>query len=695
MSEPIPSDSSEPIPSDSSVTTAAPVVPRAVALVVGILGFLPVANWIGAGHEAEWYGTVVSEWLNGSLIAVGGGVVLTILSRHLPLWRAGLWAGLVRRAHHRPAVTGAILAATAFVLYAVIARFVLSARPLFIDELSQLFQARVFAQGRLWLDAPASPEFTSILHILNVGGKSFSQFPPGGPLMLVPGVWLGVPWLVAPAVGAASVALFWGIVRRIESRHAVALGAGVLFACAPFVAFMSGSHMNHVSALMWILVAIYALTRQMADETPHPGFAALCGFALGATASIRPVDALAFALPAGLWMLVRAVRRPRCWTEVIAAGVALAIPAIGMLWYNARTTGQPLLFAYVQLWGRDHGLGFHRAPWGFAHTPARGLELLSLYILRLQSYLFEAAIPSLTLAVAALALARRLSAIDRYLVASATCLLALYFAYWHDGFYLGPRFVFLLVPMLVLWSARCPALIRERWPRALVLQRGVWYTLGVSTAVALVVNLPFRTTQYQNGLAAMRLDYTAPARRAGIRNALILVRESWGTQLVARMWALGVPHSDTETLYRGVDACALETAITKLEQETSRGTSAVKRLTPLLRDSSRVIRSEISPDRTERMLPGATYGPVCQQRVREDRDGFTLLAPLLVQDWDSNVYARDLHARDTLLLDQYPGRPVYLMKPINSEIGAALHLLALAPDSLHGAWRPGGTAVER
>ena len=115
----------------------------------------------------------------------------------------------------------------------------------------------------------------------------------------------------------------------------------------------------------------------------------------------------------------------------------------------------------------------------------------------------------------------------------------------------------------------------------------------------------------------------------------------------------------------------------------------------MLRDSSRVIRSEISPDRTERMLPGATYGPVCQQRVREDRDGFTLLAPLLVQDWDSNVYARDLHARDTLLLDQYPGRPVYLMKPINSEIGAALHLLALAPDSLHGAWRPGGTAVER
>ena len=685
----------EPISPASSITTAAPLLPRLVALVVGILGFLPVANWIPGGHEAEWYGTVVSEWLNGSLIAVGGGVVLAILSRHLPLWRTGLWTGLVRRAHQRPAFTGALLAAIAFVLYAVVARFVLSGRPLLIDELSQLFQARVFAQGKLWLDAPASPEFTSILHILDGGGKWFSQFPPGGPLMLVPGVWLGVPWLLGPAAGAASVALFWGIVRRIECRPAAALGAGMLFACAPFVAFMAGSHMNHVTALMWILVAIYALTRQSADESPHPGFAALCGFALGVTASIRPVDAAAFALPAGLWMLVRAFRRPTCWTEVIAAGVALAIPATGVLWYNAQTTGHPLLFAYEQLWGKDHGLGFHRAPWGFAHTPARGLELLSLYFLRLQSYLFETPIPSLTLAVAGLALARRLTAVDRYLVASAACLLALYFSYWHDGFYLGPRFVLLLAPMLVIWSARCPALMHERWPHAHLLQRGVWYTVAVSAAMALIVNLPFRTRQYQGGLASMRLDYTEPARRAGVQRALILVRESWGTQLVVRMWALGVPHSDTETLYRSVDACVLEEAIAVLEQEGTRGAGVLQRLTPLLRDSARVIKSEISPDRTERMLPGATYGPVCQQRVLEDRDGFTLLAPLLVQDWGGNVYARDLHARDTLLVAQYPGRPLYLLKPVSNDIGAPLHLLALGPDSLRVAWRRRGGSLER
>jgi len=656
------------------------------AIFIGVLGFLPVANWIPGGHEAEWYGIVASEWLSGSLIAVGLGAVLAILSRRLPIWRDGMTQPLVAAAHARPNLTGALLAACGLALYSVIARQVFEGRPLLIDELSQLFQARIFATGSLWRPAPEWPEFTSVLHILDDRGKWFSQFPPGGPLMLVPGVLARAAWLVNPVVGAVSVALFWGIARRIEDRRAVAFGASALFAVAPFVAFLSGSHMNHVTALMWVLTAIYALTRQTWDVTPRPGWAALCGFALGAAASIRPVDAVAFAVPAGVWMLARALRNRQCAVEVAAAGVALAAPLAGILWYNALTTGDPLLFAYEQLWGKDHGLGFHRAPWGFAHTPARGLELLSLYFLRLQSYLYETALPSLTAAVGALALARRIGAVDRYLLASGGALLLLYFAYWHDGFYLGPRFVLLLAPLLVLWTARFPAYVRERWP-SVELHRGVWYSLGVASALAVAVNVPFRARQYAGGLASMRLDYTAPARAAGISNALILVRESWGTQLVARMWALGVPRSDAETLYRNVDACLLESTIGTLERTATRGESALARMTPLLADSARVIKSELSPDQTERMLPGTRYGPLCQARVLEDRAGFTLLAPLLVQEWEGNVYARDLHARDTLLLAAHPDRNVYLLRPVSLEIGAPLRLEPLRRDSLERVWR--------
>ena len=39
-------------------------------------------------------------------------------------------------------------------------------------------------------------------------------------------------------------------------------------------------------------------------------------------------------------------------------------------------------------------------------------------------------------------------------------LLLSYFAYWHDGFYLGPRFMLPLAPWLALWTARLPAVLR-------------------------------------------------------------------------------------------------------------------------------------------------------------------------------------------------------------------------------------------
>src|SRR5512133_3302372 len=180
------------------------------------------------------------------------------------------------------------------------------------------------------------------------------------------------------------------------------------------------------------------------------------------------------------------------------------------------------------LWGKSHDLGFHAAPWGAVHTPARGLELINLYFLRLQSYLFESAIPSLLPAVVALALTRSLDALDRYLFACSALLLGFYFAYWHDGFYLGPRFVYPLLPVLALWTARLPSRLRAAIGSGAAYRTSL-YSLGVSAIIALLLAVPLRAHEYGARYATMREDVAATARAAGARDALILVRESWGS----------------------------------------------------------------------------------------------------------------------------------------------------------------------
>lgn len=663
--------------------------------VAAALAFLPLANWIPGGYEVPWYRDALTGWLSGGAIVLGGALVLTILSRTVPqLWRDGLLRPLLVRYQTRPVLMSGILAIGAGGLYTWIALYVFSGRPLLIDEIVQVFQARIFASGAFWLPAPPHPEFFSSLNVIDTGGRWYGQFPPGGPAMLALGTLAGAEWIVGPICGALAVLAFGALVARIEPDPAVGLSAVVLFCLAPFTAFMAGTHMNHTTTLMWLLVACAALAGVVRPGPPRPALALLSGLGLGAAAAIRPLDALAFAIPAGSWFVALALRDRTRVRDLLAAAVGVALPVAVLLWANQRTTGAPLRFGYSVMWGHTLALGFHAMPWGTVHTPARGLELINLYLLRLQTYLFEAPVPSLLPGFLALAFARRPAPFDRYLLVAGGLVLAGYFAYGFDGFYPGPRFLFPLTPVLCLWTARLPGFIRQRWGAGR-LHRTTVYAGGLSALGAVTLLLPIRAAQYSNQMVSMRWDADRAAERAGVHDALILVREDWGAQLLARMWAAGISRPDAELIYRRVDRCALEQALVRLEGSDTRGRAAAAALLPLLADSARLVKSPFSADPTALTLPGAVYPPLCLARLREDQEGFTVFAPMLLAGAHGNVFARDLHARDSLLLAEYPGRPVYLLRPHGTSVGAEPRFDEVSLDSLRRAWdvetrRPGG-----
>lgn len=651
-----------------------------------IFGFLPLANWLPDGHAFAEYSAGVEEWFSGSAIVIGAGLVLAISSRRLPgLWRDGFTASLVSAATARPWRSALLVACAALAVYAAVAQFVFDTHPLLIDEIIQHFQAQTFADGMLWRPAPANPEFFASMHLVETDARIYGQFPAGGPAMLLPGILAGAPWLVGPVFGAVCVVAFHAFVRVAEPRPSVVIGSTVLFAAAPFVVFMAGSQMNHLTTLAWLLIAVAALARVVSSPRPQPALGLLVGFAFGMAATIRPLDAIAFALPAGLWLLSRALRDRSRWLEAAPAAIGIVLPVLALMWVNAQLTGHPLRFGYIELWGRSHELGFHESPWGPAHTPARGLELVNLNFLRLQTYLFETPLPSLLPVAMALALAPRLGAFDRYLLASGGLLIAGYFAYWHDGFYLGPRFMYPLAPLLALWTARLPALIRERFGSGLA-YRTVVYGGVVALLLAMAWGGPLRVRQYANMMYTMRWDADGQAEEAGVRNALVLVRESWGSETMARLWERGVPRTEAERFYRTIDTCMLHETLDGLERTSVRGAGAVAAIAPLQADSSRLFQSRISPDVTERVLPGARYTPRCNQRIREDSLGFTLFPPLMLARGGGNVYARDMHARDSLLLKEFPGRPIYLLKPQSPALGEPPRFYAVDRDSLKRAW---------
>ena len=658
-----------------------------VAILAG-LSLLPIANWIPGGHAANWYGTVTHLWLLGGLIVSAFAVIIAFAGWRYAEVLDPLRARLAAAPRPSAPLVAAALVLAALAVYAATASSVFSRKPLLIDELIQLYQARIFEQGRLWLPSTGALDLFGSLHLVDLGGKVYGQFPPGGPALLAMGDLLGAAWLVGPVCGAGAVAAFVVFLRTTEPGRATRWAAAALFAFAPFTVFQSASHMNHGFTLAALLVATAALAKVVTAGTARPALALVSGLGYGLAATIRPVDALAFALPAGAWYLARALRDRGRVRDLLAAGVGVTLPLAVLFWYNARTTGAPLVFGYDVLWGQAHSLGFHSAPWGPVHTPARGLELVNLYFLRLQTYLFESPVPSLLPALAALALVPALSAFDRLLLASSGLLVGMYFAYWHDGFFLGPRFLFPLAPVLALWTARLPGLVRGRFGRGFV-HRLVLAGYAVSALMALALQVPARASQYRNGLLTMRWDADGAAAAAGVRDALVLVRESWGAQLIARMWGLGLTRSEAEWVYRRVDACHLENAVTETERKDLRGRAALATLRPLLRDSSRVVRSPYSLDDSQRYLPGTLYGGRCATRLAEDRAGFTLYTPLLLARRGGNVYARDLHVRDTALVRMYPGRPIFVLRRAWAADDAPIRFYPARLDSLADAWGVG------
>ncbi|MCE9602200.1 MAG: hypothetical protein K8S21_08315 [Gemmatimonadetes bacterium] len=667
---------------------------RLIALLVLALSLLPISGLIPGGESDPEYLARVIDWANGLALCGGlGGLAAYIVRarRRRAVPAGGAIGPSGARSTGDPSDPAAdqplgsadllvgtagprfawVLAGLAFVIYALIAQQVFSGNPLLVDEIVQVLQARWYAAGHLSVPTPPIREFFSLLHVVDLGDRTYSQFPAGGPAMLALGTLLGGEWLVGPIVGALSVLLFARLLALLEpgASRGWHRGTTALFALTPFGAFMFGSHMNHATTLVWLLLATVALGLATARDDASPVWGLVAGVALGAAASIRPMDGAAFALPAAGWLLWRARLGARPLMTLLLSGVGIALPLGALMWVNLRTTGRPLLFGYDLLWGAGHGVGFHRSPWGPIHTPLRGLELVGLYFTRLSIYLFETPFPALVPAAMALWLRPVLRPLDRFLFASALLVIIGYWAYWHDGFYLGPRFMFSLLPVLVLWSARSWLAISERFVRGSLPRIALGVSLSVGALYAAVTIAIVRAEQYRNGMTSMRVHIGQESAAAGVHDALVLVKESWGSQLIVRLWARGVSRSETEILYRTADACRIETVLQELEVRDVRGAAALERLRPLQADSALLVPSTRSPDYTERMLPGLSYSAECEASIRRDQQGFSQLAPLRLAE-DGNVYARWLPGREAEIEAQYPGRAVYLLERESSALGA-------------------------
>jgi hypothetical protein len=323
------------------------------------------------------------------------------------------------------------------------------------DEMAYLFQAKIFSLGKLEVPSPAPREAFDFPHVIN-NGKWYSQYPPGFPLLLMIGVWLGIPWLANPLMSALTPIVLYLLGKELygetEGRWAAVLGS-----LSIWFLLLSSTMLSHTAGMLFYALFLLFSFRALNSASRHYG--ALAGLALGMALLIRPFNAAAIAAPVLAYLGLRLLTGPRRRRSGLAGlAIALLAAVAVLLLFNQVTNGHPLRWGYTVKYGEAHGLGFGRSGYlGVPHTPERALSLLGENMAAINRYLFGWPVSSFLFLVPFLIPVkdeRRKRTADLLLSSSFLTLALGLFFYWGTQVYLGARMYFEAFPILVLVTAR-------------------------------------------------------------------------------------------------------------------------------------------------------------------------------------------------------------------------------------------------
>ncbi len=349
-----------------------------------------------------------------------------------------------------------MICAAACFLTALISQGVFERIPHVEDEAAYLFQAQVFAQGRLSVPEPPYSESYWSPFVLDYQSRRFAKYPPGYPLLLSLGVLTGTPWVVNALVASSTLWFIALAGRRIYSPTSGLLAAALGLTCPVFLA-MSGSLLSHPTSLFFTALFVWAFAA-LVQEPPGAcrwSYAAVAGLALGWLFITRPFDAFGISLPFALYVLVRVLRGD--WVllrQGLIIAVIVLLFGLGLIAYWYALTGE-FTNPYRILWPYDRpGFGPNFGPEGY--TLATGLRYLRVNLRDLATSFLGW---PWYLNVLFLLLPFGVRPLERWnylLLASFLSLAALHVTYWYYG---GrdagfPRYYYDSLPMLLLLTAR-------------------------------------------------------------------------------------------------------------------------------------------------------------------------------------------------------------------------------------------------
>lgn len=516
----------------SSMTSGGLSFPLTIAWsIIFVMTFMPGLR-VG-GIYSRSVAVYLTLGLFGSILVWTGIVKVLRLSQR---WEKGLtwWTGLYEPVRIRvfsldkKYFLGVIFLLN-FLLTNLVSYYCFEHIPHVQDSIAQFFHGMIFAQGNLVAVSHPLKEFFDFTHMIN-DGQWYSQYPPGHSALLAVGVLAGVPWMVNPLLGSATVLLFYFLGKELYGESIGHLAA-ILGLLSPLILFMSSEFMNHASSLFFFtLFLLYGAKVLKSGKVIH---GLVAGGAIGWVFLIRPLTAIGAGLPLLLYGGVQLIRH----RKALASGAFALIGAASvfillLLTFNYLTNGDPLLFGFQVLYGDNVLPGFGHSAWGTPHTFLKGVYQTLDNLLGMNKHLFEWPLPSLALVIV-LFTSQTTNKWDFILLGSAFSLAVAYLFYWYQDWCFGPRFLYEAAGPFILLTARgidrVPRLMRSLFGSPTSVRNLTALTaflVGVLFIVGLATNVPSHLTMY--GERYWGVNGRALKAAARLKKAIVFTRGNYG-----------------------------------------------------------------------------------------------------------------------------------------------------------------------
>jgi hypothetical protein len=611
------------------------------------------------------------------------GTILTLGLAGVATWllRAAVFESAMARCatalnSWSPVRYGLALALLSGVATAALSFYLWQGRPVLIDALAQMVQARYMAAGLSGGPSGFPYEFWVGANTLVTENGWVSQYPPGHMVILAAGLFVGTVWVVGPLLMAVA-AWFTVLVaeRLFPYDKVVARLGGLLFALSPFMITVAAAYMSHATAAALACVGAYCSLRA---RDGHASWALGSGLAVGALFATRPLTAVVIGsvVTVGIWLTSPAATgRLRYLVIRVAASFVGALPfLLAVAAYNNRFFGSPLRFGYVAYLGPNHGLGFHPDPFGNPYTSLNGLGYTSSDLLALGYTLFRTPISAVLVIGVFLLVARRLSPGARLLTLWGLSLVAVLAFYWHHDLMLGPRMLSDAAPAWCMLAAVAAVGLVRLIPADRSLLQGrvsVRAWAGTALLAAWAVGMVLLVPRDLRGLK--RILVAPPAAPVSAYPTIVFVHDSWNGRMVGRLIAAGMRGDSVAVALEQNSSCRLYEFVNAYE---ARQREASERGLPQLEfaraatDGSELTR--LASGVLVRAGPDEVLTPECLREAEADAGGAVPLLPLVWQGdlpgigGSGAMYVRDLGpAANAELLRRFPGRrsAVLLRRP--------------------------------